>query len=448
MKRLILYISLFFVPAIVSAQGLFENTLSGEEESDKSIIDFSGYARGSAYGYSKFYDYTSVFGEFMLQGKLKLNNAFLFSDIRFRGGLLFDTLNTTFQLKEAYAGFESKRFDIYLGQKIITWGRTDGFNPTNYITPTDYFFLTADPDDQKLSNFLMQSKIYLNPSVNLEIIAIPFYRPSVYRYDLFDLGEYTSFKEPVFPEARFKNGSLAARMDFSFPALGFAISWFRGYDPLFGFNLKNIEWAGVNPTIELNAQTYHKNTFGLDFSLPVKSVIVRGEAVFTLTKDFEENMYIPNPGLYYVGSIEKTFYEITAIAQYIGAYTVDFRKLKEPVLADSTDLGALLEYYNQIAINEMTEFNRRIFYQQEQFNHAFSLSLSRAFAHQTVFFDIMGYYNVTSEEYFIRPEISWKINDNLVTTAGGFYSEGPDKSLYYYSSDVLNGIFLELKVSF
>ena len=47
----------------------------------------------------------------------------------------------------------------------------DGFNPTDNITPYDYFFLTANPDDQKLPNILLQAKWYITPKVNFEFIA-------------------------------------------------------------------------------------------------------------------------------------------------------------------------------------------------------------------------------------------------------------------------------------
>ena len=59
------------------------------------------------------------------------------------------------QLKEAYAGYSGEKMDVLFGNQIVNWGRTDGFNPTNCITPSDYFFLTAEPDDQKLSNFML-----------------------------------------------------------------------------------------------------------------------------------------------------------------------------------------------------------------------------------------------------------------------------------------------------
>ena len=158
------------------------------EGTEEKSIAFNGYARGSAYGGSEAFDYSSLFGEFCLQGKWTGNNTFLYSDIRIRSGLNLGELYTGFQLKEAYAGYSTDKLDIFLGNQIVAWGRTDGYNPTNNITPIDYFFLTADPDDQKMSNFMLRTRYRFTPAIDIDAIAIPFYVPSVYRYDLFDLG--------------------------------------------------------------------------------------------------------------------------------------------------------------------------------------------------------------------------------------------------------------------
>ena len=66
-------------------------------------------------------------------------------------------------------------------------------------------------------------------------------------------------------------------------------------------------------------------------------------------------------------------------------------------------------------------------------NHALSLSLNRSFHYETVNIEATAYYNFTSEEWLVRPKLKWNINDNLETSIGGFYSKGPDKSLFYYA---------------
>lgn len=447
-NSIIFTIFLLVSAGTVYGQGLFESSTTANDKPDKPVFSFNGYGRGSFYGGSQSFDYQSLFSEFGFQGKLSVNHAFLFADLRARGGLQFDSLYNALQLKETYVGYQSNYFDVYLGEKIITWGRTDGFNPTNNITPFNYFFLTAEHDDQKLPNFLIQAKWHINPQMDLEVIGIPFYRPSIYRYDLFDLGEYTRFTKPTFPSATFSNMAVAAKMNFRLPAIGFSISYFRGYDPFYGFNLKSLTWNFIIPDIQLTAETYLKNTAGFDFAIPAGSWIVRGEAAYSYTTRYKDNMYIPNPGLSYVAGVEHDFWGAHTILQYIGACTFDFQDLPEPQKPGPDNDNTMRDYMDELIMNELTQFNRRIFYQQEKFNHALSLSVSRSFAHEVVRAEVMGYYNITSDEWFVRPQVTWNITDRLQTAVGGFYSAGPDKSIYSYSSDVLNGAFLQLKVSF
>ncbi len=59
-----------------------------------------------------------------------------------------------------------------------------------------------------------------------------------------------------------------------------------------------------------------------------------------------------------------------------------------------------------------------------------------------------GYYNITFEGYVIRPKLCWKISDALTACTGLSYMYGPEGSLFDYSSPVLSGGFLELKVNF
>lgn len=434
-----------FVAVLISGsitchgQGLFESA-SNESSSQQGLkIDFNGYGRGSAYGGSRSFDYSNVFAEFTLQGKLSIDKAFLFSDLRFRYGLKFDSLAPEFELKETYAGYQSDKLDVYMGAKIITWGRSDGFNPTDNITPYDYFFLSGNPDDQKLPNFLMQSKWHITPAINLEVVLIPFYRPSIYRFDLFDLGDFTTFTDATLPDRTYKNGSLGGRFNFDLQRIGFSVSYFRGYDPYYGFRINSFTFEGQIPSIELSATPYNKSTYGFDLAVPAGSWIFRLEAAFDQTKDYETNMHIPNPNLNWVVGIERSFLDITAILQYIGFYTIDFVSFEDMPPPQSMD---------EILIQELTEFNRKIFYQQEETNHALSLTLNRSFRYETISIEATGYYNITSEEWLIRPKLSWNINDHLETSIGGFYSEGPEKTLLFYASDVMNGAFIELKVNF
>ncbi|KAA3632702.1 MAG: hypothetical protein DWQ02_14320 [Bacteroidetes bacterium] len=439
---------LLIMPGLVFAQGLFESSVEEVQEQSELNLDFNGYTRGTAWLGSEQYDYGLAFGELAFQGKLEKNRTWLFTDLRFRSGYRFETSFTEMEIKEAYAGFTGEKVDVRLGNQIVSWGRTDGFNPTNNITPEDYFFLTPDPDDQKLSNFMLRFKYRFNAVMELDVIGIPLYRPSVYRFDLFDMGEDVSFGDFVTPERSFKNGSFAVRFNVELPKSGFSFSWFRGYASMYGFDVREIDWSSGSPVITNAGMPYRKNSLGADLSVPIGSWIARTELAFNLVEEDEERIYIPNSDLSYVIGLEHNFGGFNTLLQYIGKYTFNFSDPKTPVLLDPADPVAQLVYANEMICHESLLFNRRIFYQQEETNHAFALSISRSFRYETLQASLSAYYNFTSEEYLLRPELEWKITDGLSAKIGFSLMDGPENSLFSYSGPVMSGGFIQLKAGF
>jgi hypothetical protein len=433
----------------LTAQGLFESatTSSDNEDENKKTYALGGYVRGSAYGGSANYDYTNVFGEFALNGRLSKGKTFFYGEVRFLNGLFFDQNETIVDLTEAYAGYQSKYFSIYLGNQIISWGRTDGFNPTNNITPKDYFFLTPEIDDQLLSNFMLRTKINFKPEIDLELITIPFFKESVYRYDLFQISDEARFYEAKPTEKTIENSSFAARLNFNLPAAGFSFSYFHGYDPFYGFKINDIM---LFPSMRIYyiPDFYKKNTFGADFELPIQKTIIRAEAAFNLTKNYRNSMHIPNPDISYVVGLENNFNGYIAILQYIGKYTFDYSALDEPSMPNSQEQSALIQYAYDMINYESELFNRKIFGQQEKTNHAVMLSINKFFAHDIMNARLSGYYNITTAEYLVRPELIWNITDGLTAIIGAHLMFGPEESIFNHSGSVLNGGFLSLKASF
>jgi hypothetical protein len=446
MRKAIIIAAVLAFTIAANGQGLFES--ASQTENNSTIFSLNGYVRGSAFGVGKVYDYTNAFGEVRLQAKLKKDKFLFNSDIRFRSGYNFNNPVSEFELKEAYAGINTNTIDLFLGEQIVSWGRTDGFNPTNNITPNNYFFLTGNPDDQKLPNLMMRANIRITPQIDWEIIAIPIFRPSMYRYDLFDMGKNVSFVDAVLPDKTFKNGSLATKFNFELSGVGFSASWFHGYDPFYGFDLKSVSFSTGSPVITYVPSFYQKNTIGLDFSLPFGTWILRGEGALNLTKNDDHKMYIQNKDIGYVAAIEHDFGGFHTIIQFIGKSILNYTKLTEPVLTDPTNMMAQLQYTNEMVQYESASFNRKIFHQQEKLNNAVSLTISKDFSYETVNAELTGYYDFTSKEYIIRPKLSWKIGGSLTASAGYSYMKGPNKSLFSYASPIMNGVFIEFKASF
>ena len=449
MKTLLLFFSFISCYYTASAQGLFQSALDSTSTPEQNTtVSLNGYARGSVYGGGETYHLASTFAELSLQAQLKKGHAYFMSDIRLRKGVLFGGDDQQLQVKELYAGYRGDKLDVLLGNQIINWGRTDGFNPTNNITPNDYFFLSANPDDQKESNFMLRFKYRLVPSIELELIGIPFYRTSNYRYDLFALGPNVSFANTALPARELKNGSLAARLNFDLPSIGFSVSYFRGYDPYHGFDVQNIDWSTGTPYITNRATPYMKNTVGADLAIPIRNWIIRAELAYNRSENPDDKMYIPLTDLAYVAGLESNWNGFTIIGQYIGKYSPDYIALTPPTLTDPTNPLAQMQYANDLINYENRLFNRRIFYQQEKMNHAAVLSVSKSFGYDAWNAELATYHNFTSDEWLVRPKISWKINDSLTASLGGSYMTGPVSSLFDYSAPIMNGGFMELKASF
>ena len=429
------------------AQGIFESAtvVSTPQEESKTSLEINGYARGLAYGGSENFDFSSVFAEFALKGRLATHKAFLFADVRIREGLFFDNRDLQLQLKEVYAGYRGDKIDVLLGNQIVVWGRTDGFNPTNNITPNDYFFLTNEPDDQKLSNFMLRSKVKVTNAFEIDLIAIPFFKPSVYRYNLFQTNQPVSYLDIENPQVNFENSTLAARLNFELSRIGFSFSYFNGYDPFYGFTIDSYTldpmWINYKPKV------YHKQTLGFDFALPINSTIIRGEMALNLTNEYETQMHIPNPDCYYVLGIERNIIKTTVILQYIGKYTLDFSELTKPILTDFTP-EAIQLFAEEMMLYESVQYNRRIFNQQEETNHAIMLSLARSFLYEELNVELAGLYNFTSDDHLIRGNVRWSVTDALSANLGASYMLGPDKSIYNMAGKVMNGVFVGLTVKF
>lgn len=448
-KTYVFILILLFSLSSLWGQSLFDSLMedSVEQKSEKSAFEVGGFARGVAQGGAKDFDYSNAFGEFGLKGRYEKDKVLLFADFRIRDGLFYNNHELQLQLKEAYVSYRTRNLDLTLGNQIVMWGRTDGFNPTNNITPNDYFLLTYDPDDQKLPNFMLRTKWRPTGFMDLDVTLIPFYKPSIYRYDLFNMGLPAFFEPTAQPASKFENGSAAARLNFEFSQIGFSTSYFIGHNPFYGFQFNDfsIYPLGVN----IVPKPYFTQILGADFAIPISSWLVRGEMALNLPKDYEvrENTHIPNPEFSYVVGVEKTFWDVVTIFQYVGRYTFHHKTLVEPLLSDY-ETADIVNYIDDLILFETGVYNQKIFSQHTRMNYMLFLALNRSFLYDQLNVEMAGTYNISTEEYMVRGRLRWSITDDLAANVGCNFMLGPKESIYHLSGRVMNGVFLGLEVSF
>lgn len=408
----------------------------------------NGHAKGSAYALGQQYDPAHVFAELGMQTGFRTGQMAVYGDVRFRSGRQFDEDYLVFELREAYAAYSGERLGLYLGKQIVQWGRADGFNPTGNLIRSDYFLLSGDPDDQLKGSLMARLQYRLTPQIELDVIGIPYYQSSLYRYDLFDFGPQAHFGDAVSQDAGWSQASAAARINFELPAFGFSVSGFRGYDPFYGFGVATVDWTSGQPVIEYRPEPYLKTTVGADLAVPVSRLIIRAELAWNQTDKALTDIHIPDKHLHYVAGLEASLGPVTAIMQYMGKYNPDFVELDEPVLTDPGDPMAVMDYTNRLIFYESEGYNRHVFGLTGAWNHGLSVTLSGSFGYSLVQPELTGYYLMTTGEYLIRPKISFQLADGLLLAVGGQFMDGPEKSVFEYAGQVMSGAFLELKAGF
>ncbi|HEC43675.1 MAG TPA: hypothetical protein ENI20_12695 [Bacteroides sp.] len=447
------------IPAGLFAQGLFESAGTDSQES-KLPVQFNGYARGALYlgeystGSSP--EIKSGYGEAGL--KINANSgsrARLFSELRFREGYEYNEWISDFTLREAYADLYLGPFELRAGQSIVSWGRADGFNPTNNLTPQDYFVRSPEPDDMRLGNFLVRARYNITNKLRLEAVWVPRYKYSVYRFDLFDMPEYVNFLESPLPEATLKNSSVGAKLDFLFDRFDGSLSWFNGYDPKPGIQSGEISQStGEDFIIDMYARAFRQQTLGLDFSFGLGSYGVRGEAALRdPTTEYRDEIYAPNRDLRYVLEIDRSFGDFSLMIMYMGQYVFDFTEGPAPggipdidplMLQDPAAFAMLAPMMYQ----EIAAFNRVIFDQTTEISHLLALRPALSMVHGVSSLEVYTSYNFSTEEWNMIPKLSWDATDNLKLSIGAQYFEGPENTAYNLIAPAFNGGFFELRYSF
>lgn len=434
------------------SQDLFENANTGDSVASKSPVsspDFAigGYIRGGLYGGRADKDDAEMkAGNGLLSLRLsaqKTGIAKAFADIRMEAGSLNGKMVNAIDVREAWVQTSIGTWDLKVGQQIVVWGRADGINPTNNITPINPLALSSETDDQRLGNILLQSSFGWN-QFRLEGIWVPVFKPDILPFDAVTLPGGIAIDTPSYPRDAAKNGSYALRLNADLAQVDGSISYYNGYVTMPSFDY-SLDATGIH----LIPAAYRIHAIGGDFSTTLGSYGIRGEAAFKQTvDDYKSALYLPNPHLEYVVGVDKSIGDFSLLLQYAGNYIFDFEKQNAPVLTDPNDSTAVMVYGRAMVDYQMIHLTRLLLQQSDQVTHSITARVGWTTMHETLKLDLTGIYNFTTKEYVVRPTITYDITDAVTVCVGAQKIDGPDESIYGLESNLLSNVFAELKLSF
>jgi len=450
MNRFILiFILTVFALTSIKGQSLFSAALSDQDSLPSQTNNISGFSRTAFYSPIHNGEINSLYSQAGLLYEFSKDKIQLKSDIRFKAGKIFQESISEFDLRECLMSYTGERLSMNIGQQIITWGTTEGFNPTNNISPVDFFSLADDPIERDIPNFMLDGHIDLSSQIAFQWILIPVFKSSLYRFDLIRQENNLHYSDVRSPAIKLKNCSFALKLQGHFPSLSMSLSLFNGYDPLLSLDIDQIELnTDQIPQINFYPKPYRKSCIGSDFEIMVGTWIMRGELALNLNQQEEESLYTPEDHLKYVFNLEYNLLSTTVIMQYIGMHVLDFEGLMPPQYPDQPDPESLLIYQTKFIEYETKRFNQKIFNLEHAWNHACSIHLFKSFNYELIETQFNAYYSISTKEWMIFPKVSWKITDHLKLSTGYQYLDGEDESLFSYTSPKLSNFFLELVCRF
>lgn len=392
-----------FIPSLIYAQDFSLNgTLRGYYFNSTRDLD----------------EETDIFGaSFQPRATLKFAPYLtLYSELRFIAEKPWNGIYSS--LREGYGDIYLNSLDFRIGKQIIQWGRADGINPTDNLTPWNYTLLFSE-DSQLRSGVIALRSNYYYKNTAFTGIWIPFFEPN--RFPLPPNYQVTE----VTPSETLENSQYAFKIDSTGGILDWSLSYFDGFDPMPDLALSTTGIILRYPRIRV---------IGGDFAATLGKFGIRGEAAYFFTEDMDgDNPEKKNPYLFYVLGVDRTLWEYLYLnLQFIQRIVTNYKNpmdIQNPYLRDVAVRGAVIN--NQL----------------DRITNAISLKIAYKMFHETLNLELSGIYNITRRDYLIRPKVSYAFTDHLSGIIGADIYEGRVNTLFGLLEDNTT-FFAELKYGF
>lgn len=325
----------------------------------------------------------------------------------------------TTRLLESYANVHFAKADLRLGRQVIAWGRADGINPTDNLTPRDYTVLLPFDDDQRFGTTALLLNTYPSRDITVTLFATPFFEPSK-----FPLPPGAPVIDHT-PARTAPASELAVKLNKTGGNLDWSVSYFHGYRPLPYVQPLGAALELYYPRIDV---------IGADFAHNFGRFGVRGEMAYTLPEQrTAADPNTTNPRLFWVMGIDRTFFDnLTLNLQVFERWMQNYRNPME--LADPAARAAATE-------------NAVIDGQASRISNGLTFRINDKWLNDTLEAEIFTVANFAHSNYFVRPQVSYSFNDHLKGTVGGEIYRGPGDTQYGLLRPD-SGAFAELRYGF
>jgi hypothetical protein len=212
------------------------------------------------------------------------------------------TSETGVEAREAWLEHDGDGWDVRAGRQIVIWGKADGVQITDIVSPPDYTeSVTRDLDEIRMPVDAVKFRL-LGKWVDTELIWIPVFKAAVLPTGdnawavarVVPENVRVSSAAPREPATTLENSEIALKLSAYLPGWDAAASIFHTWDdhPAMHRDLLEDE-DGMHVALE---PRHHRLTvFGLECSRPWSDFVFRGEAAYFRGRYFEPASLFENP---------------------------------------------------------------------------------------------------------------------------------------------------------
>lgn len=327
-------------------------------------------------------------------------------------------------VREAYVHHTSGSLDLKLGRQIVTWGVGDLLF-INDVFPKDYTALFSGQPLEYLKKGSDGAEVSLHHSaVSLDVVAIPFFEsdrlPGSDRFFLFDPFAQVANRTEVKPRHDWDNTELAGRL----------------YRPILGWDAALYAYRGFSKTPAVRPDSLTSPTrLSLIFpALSVYGASLQGNAaggVVSLEWGYHDSRddrsgsdpIVPNSQFKYLAGYQRSpWADFTAGIQYYGELMRQYDSYKASVPA-SLPL-------------------------QDRWRQLVTLRLTQWLGYQTWRLSVFTFYSPTDEDYYLIPEIFYRVSDELSAAVGGNIFGGRKTTTFFGRLDTNDTLYLRARYEF
>lgn len=333
--------------------------------------------------------------------------------------------DTDASLIEAFITTHFAHAQLRVGKQIVAWGRADGINPTDNLTPHDYRVLLPFEEDQRFGTTAIKFDAYLDTEYTLTLFTTPYFLPSKLA-----LPTDGATVIETRPEHRWSNSEVGIKLDKVGDSLDGSVSYYHGFSLLPEFRP-----LGLTPTGPLLQLRYPEiDVLGADVAHNAGRYGFRAEVAYIRTEDRQgEDPVAPNPYVYVVAGADRTFLDSFSVnLQLVGRWVQYYTRPEN--IADPLAREAAIQ-------------NAITFGQQDRASYGMTSRLSNKWLNDTLEAEVLTFVNFRRSSFYVRPLITYAFTDHFRTTIGGELYSGADDTFFgRYKRN--SGPFAELRYSF